>query len=129
MGIPKSIPYLSERFLNLMEIAIEEAARNGMTVFLYDEGSYPSGSAHGMIVEGNPEYASRGLKVLEFEVDPERSLKSIRHEILCDSRNVKIISIQLVRMLSRHEIDLESLGEKEEYERVLWWVRVESAYG
>ncbi|WP_240041332.1 glycosylhydrolase-like jelly roll fold domain-containing protein [Paenibacillus ginsengarvi] len=63
MGIPESIPYLSDRYMDLVETAVKEASRRRMTVFLYDEAMYPSGSAKGLVVEGNPEYASRGLKM------------------------------------------------------------------
>jgi len=66
MGLPKSIPYLSEPYMDLVEIAVKEADARGMQVILYDEAMYPSGSAQGKVVEGNPEYASRGLKMAEF---------------------------------------------------------------
>ena len=41
------------------------AAELGMKVVLYDEGMYPSGSAHGMVVEANPEFASKGIIILD----------------------------------------------------------------
>ncbi len=66
IGIPKDIPYLSDRFMSLVKHAVLEAASCGMKVVLYDEGMYPSGSAHGMVVAGNPEFASRGLRVREY---------------------------------------------------------------
>jgi len=44
-----------------MKVAIEEAKRRNMKVILYDEGSYPSGSCQGQVVERNPEHAARGL--------------------------------------------------------------------
>ena len=34
-----------------------------MKVVLYDEGMYPSGSAHGMVVATNPEFAARGITI------------------------------------------------------------------
>lgn len=34
-----------------------------MKVILYDEAMYPSGSCHGQVVEENPEYASKGIKI------------------------------------------------------------------
>lgn len=66
MGMPESIPYLSDVYMDLVETAVKEAASRGMQVILYDEAMYPSGSAQGKVVEGNPEYASRGLKMAEF---------------------------------------------------------------
>lgn len=47
MGLPRSIPYLSDTYLDYVVCAVETAAQYGMTVFLYDEAMYPSGSAHG----------------------------------------------------------------------------------
>lgn len=73
IGIPKEIPYMSERFLQYVKFAVKEAARLGMHVILYDEGMYPSGSAHGMVVKQNPEYAARGIRIEESRL-PECNL-------------------------------------------------------
>ncbi len=64
IGIPREIVYLSDRYMELVQAAVEEAQRQQMIVYLYDEAMYPSGSAQGRVVQGNPEYASRGLKIL-----------------------------------------------------------------
>ena len=47
IGLPPELEFLSPRYLDLMAVAIAEAERRGMIVFLYDEAMYPSGSAHG----------------------------------------------------------------------------------
>ncbi|MGN1021244.1 MAG: hypothetical protein ACI4O7_12835 [Aristaeellaceae bacterium] len=62
-GLPRSIPYMSEAYLGFVRFAVEEAARLGMRVVLYDEAMYPSGSAHGMVVRENPAFASRCLRM------------------------------------------------------------------
>ncbi|OUS78151.1 hypothetical protein B1748_05170 [Paenibacillus sp. MY03] len=49
-----------------VETAVAEVARLGMSVILYDEAMYPSGSASDMVVRRNPEYTSRGLQLWEF---------------------------------------------------------------
>ena len=67
MGLSSSVPYLGERWFDLVRYAVEEAQRNGMIVHLYDEGMYPSGSAHGQVVEGNPEFLARGLEMRPVE--------------------------------------------------------------
>ncbi|XEC95817.1 glycosylhydrolase-like jelly roll fold domain-containing protein [Paenibacillus tarimensis] len=69
IGIPDSMPYLSDEFMDLVEAAVEEAARLNMRVILYDEGMYPSGSACGGVVRRNPAYASRGLRMIEQRAD------------------------------------------------------------
>jgi len=65
-GLPKEIPYLSDRYMYFVKYAVEEAAKLQMKVVLYDEAMYPSGSAHGKVVEHNPEYASRCLRIEEM---------------------------------------------------------------
>lgn len=65
IGIPQEIPYLSEEFFRAVRFIVETADSLHMKVVLYDEGMYPSGSAHGMVVEADPEYASKGIILLE----------------------------------------------------------------
>lgn len=60
-GLPGSIPYLSDRYMHYVRHAVEEAARRGMRVVLYDEAMYPSGAAHGLVAAENPAWASRCL--------------------------------------------------------------------
>ncbi len=60
-GLPGSIPYLSDVYMHYVRHAVAEAARRGMRVVLYDEAMYPSGAAHGLVVEENPAWASRCL--------------------------------------------------------------------
>lgn len=61
-GLPLTTPYLSDVFLDYVEYLVEEAKALGMTVILYDEAMYPSGSCHGRVVQTNPAFAAKGLK-------------------------------------------------------------------
>ena len=63
MGLAKEIGYLTERYFELVKYAVDLAFKMGMKVVLYDEGMYPSGSAHGMVVKENPAYAARGIRL------------------------------------------------------------------
>ncbi len=65
IGVPKELPYLSEAYFNVMRMIVGIAASLDMQIVLYDEAMYPSGSAHGMVVERNPEYASRGITLVQ----------------------------------------------------------------
>ena len=65
IGIPESIPYLSEPFMHTIRLAVKTAASLGMVVVLYDEGMYPSGSAHGLVVAENPKYAAQAIILTE----------------------------------------------------------------
>ncbi|HPD31951.1 MAG TPA: glycosyl hydrolase [Phycisphaerae bacterium] len=69
MGLPKDLEYMGPRWLGHVRFAVEEAARTGMRVCLYDEGMYPSGSAHGQVVQRNPSFAAQGLAVEAQRVD------------------------------------------------------------
>ena len=52
MGLSDDIRYLSPRFFSYIRTALETARELDMTVVLYDEAMYPSGSASGQVVEG-----------------------------------------------------------------------------
>lgn len=65
IGVPREIPYLSEAYFAAVKFIVKTAHNLGMKVVLYDEGMYPSGSAHGQVVEVNPDFASRGITLAE----------------------------------------------------------------
>lgn len=96
MGIPKEIEYLSDEFMTFVEIAVQEAKKLGMSVILYDEAMYPSGSANGKVVRENPEYASRGLKMNEYLCEPGT------HNIVLDlvKKNENVVSVQAIKKQS-----------------------------
>lgn len=55
-------PYLSERWFELWRVALDEAERLDMNLWIYDENSYPSGFAGGWVPRAMPESRGRGLK-------------------------------------------------------------------
>lgn len=59
LGLSRRVGYLTPGFFRIVRRMVEEAARLGMKVVLYDEGSYPSGSAQGQVVAENPAWANR----------------------------------------------------------------------
>ncbi|MCM1251544.1 MAG: hypothetical protein NC321_01885 [Clostridium sp.] len=61
IGIPNQIAYLSEAYFQAVKYIVKAAEEIGMKIVLYDEGMYPSGSAHGMVVSQNADYASKGI--------------------------------------------------------------------
>jgi len=67
-GLSRKVGYLTPEFFRLARVAVEEAARLGMKVVLYDEGAYPSGSAQGRVTAENPAWAARCLIALQHEV-------------------------------------------------------------
>ncbi|MBE6953215.1 MAG: hypothetical protein E7452_06650 [Ruminococcaceae bacterium] len=77
LGLPESIPYMGERWLTCVRFAVDEAARTGMRVILYDEAMYPSGSCHGEVVRKNPEFTAQGLFLREERMDGETVLTTV----------------------------------------------------
>jgi hypothetical protein len=55
-------PYLSEDWFRLWCVALDEAQRLDMNVWIYDENSYPSEFAGGWVPELMPESRGRGLR-------------------------------------------------------------------
>lgn len=55
------IAYLGKRYFQLFRRVVAECRRLGLLLILYDEGGWPSGTACGGVVRGNPEFAARVL--------------------------------------------------------------------
>ena len=54
-------PYLSSDWFRLWKVALKEAEKLDMNVWIYDENSYPSGFAGGIVPDEMPESRGRGL--------------------------------------------------------------------
>ncbi len=66
-------PYLSKDWFRLWKVALNEAGRLDMNVWIYDENSYPSGFAGGWVPELMPESRGRGLAFRETKAAPKWS--------------------------------------------------------
>ena len=84
MGLSKRIKYLSPLFFSYLRTAVETAAELGMKIVLYDEGMYPSGSAGGLIVKANPDWASRGLALTKTPLPGDKALCETEMGILTE---------------------------------------------
>jgi len=60
-------PYLSDEWFKLWKVALREAERLDMNVWIYDENSYPSGFAGGFVPEAMPDSRGMGLDLREQE--------------------------------------------------------------
>ncbi len=63
-------PYLGKEWFDLWRVALDEAARLDMNVWIYDENSYPSGFAGGLVPDAMPESRGMGLVVKESGTVP-----------------------------------------------------------
>src|SRR5690606_17492953 len=104
MGLARTMRYISKSYMELGYVAVAEANRHGMKVILYDEGMYPSGSACGMVVQHNPEYASRALQLREYACGEENETFKLTIEL---SQGEKLVSAQAVCKLAEQEITME----------------------
>ncbi|MDQ0231858.1 glycosylhydrolase-like jelly roll fold domain-containing protein [Metabacillus malikii] len=102
IGIPEEIVYLSDQFMDFVETAVIEAEKLNMSVILYDEAMYPSGSAKGLVVKENKAYASKGLKMLTYHVEKDLTISVD----LADGEH--IVSVQAVKQTMKSTIDLTS---------------------
>jgi len=59
--------YLSDEFFEFVTFVADEAKKRHMSVILYDEGMYPSGSAHGRVVAEDSRFAARRLYALPMD--------------------------------------------------------------
>lgn len=58
-------PYLSEDWFRLWKAALKEAERLDMSLWIYDENSYPSGFAGGFVPDAMPQSRGQGLELKE----------------------------------------------------------------
>ena len=68
------IPYMSKAWLKKVKFACDEAKKQGLEAWLYDEYPYPSGMAGGEILQKHPEAEHYILKHHVFEVDGEAKI-------------------------------------------------------
>jgi hypothetical protein len=66
-------PYLSPEWFSLWKAALREAERLDMNLWIYDENSYPSGFAGGLVPDDMAEARGRGLGMLELNQAPNWS--------------------------------------------------------
>ena len=66
-------PYLSKEWMELVRACAEWAEANGMTVWLYDEDSYPSGFAGGIVPAMDDDFRQKGLEMRISENPDEAS--------------------------------------------------------
>jgi hypothetical protein len=64
-------PYLSEEWFRLWKVALNEARRLDVKVWIYDENSYPSGFAGGLVPDAMPESRGQGLVLKEQAAPPK----------------------------------------------------------
>ena len=49
------VPYLGKKYFDLMRVVVEECKKLGLTLMLYDESGWPSGSVLDTLLQKHPE--------------------------------------------------------------------------
>lgn len=63
------LPYLSEKYFEYIDLAVEQAKKWDMEVWLYDEYPYPSGVTAGQVTLDHPEYQCKMLDMKEYQAE------------------------------------------------------------
>ena len=70
-GYDMTAKYLTPEWFGLVKIAVEEAKKRGMIVWIEDEGKYPSGFAGGKFSNERPDLKMQGLVITDrFDTKP-----------------------------------------------------------
>jgi len=96
--------YLSEEYFELFTFAVEEAKKLGMRVWVYDDWSWPSGLAGGVINEEYPQYLMTACRVYRYDVPAE---KSAERELVRTLPVGRVIRAEAERASDGQRIDLE----------------------
>lgn len=72
VGLGREVGYLTPRWFELLRLVVATCERLGLSVVLYDEASYPSGAANGLVAQESPEFAARCLVAATQRVDAGR---------------------------------------------------------
>jgi alpha-L-rhamnosidase len=62
------MPYLSERYLERIKLAAGEARGLGLSVWIYDEMNWPSGTADKRVLRARPDLAQRYIECVSFTI-------------------------------------------------------------
>jgi len=100
-------PYLSEEWFDLIKACADEARKNNMEVWLYDEDRWPSGAAGGLVTK-DPKYRQRFLRLT---ISDPGSFKPLGDELAIFAAKVNGNRASDVRQISSDEIS--SVGEDE----------------
>ena len=71
------IPYLSERWFEVVELILDEAPRYGIGVWLADEYPYPSGVSGGEVVLRHPEYRGWQMRAQRVLAAPGEEVRAV----------------------------------------------------
>ncbi|RMD83938.1 MAG: hypothetical protein D6820_01655, partial [Lentisphaerae bacterium] len=113
-------PYLSEEWFECVRACVDEAKKQKMEAWLYDEDRWPSGAAGGLVTR-EPKYRSRLLVMQQLQsIRQVRNVQNILGVWLADFDGNRCVSTQPVQM--------DALQEPAEHQRLLcFYVEIQAA--
>ncbi len=115
VGLDESkTPYFSRGWWSAIKAAVEYGSKKKFYTLLYDENTWPSGSAGGRVVASNPEFVKKGLKVEKWEIAGPQDIKL--------AFTAKPLAIFAVRFSYGRNIDPETILDLTEEEGRIWAV-------
>jgi len=91
--------YLSEKWMEKIQICAQEAARKGPNAWLYDEDRWPSGYGGGIVSEQKEEYRPCGLMLIQSEEIDSDQIKDDSNLVAIFHRQI-ILEGKIIRMKS-----------------------------
>jgi len=85
--------YMSEEWLQAIEVCVEELRAHGMEAWLYDENNWPSGTHGGEVTHTHPDYRMRYLRVQNLHIHG-----GVTYQVRLPDYGGKLVSIQAVRI-------------------------------
>ena len=64
-----TVEYMSDEWLDMIGVCIDELKQRGMEAWLYDEDDWPSGTVGGKLTRPHPEFRMRYLRVQELRIN------------------------------------------------------------
>lgn len=69
-------PYGSSEWYTMLGTIIQEAKKQGVNAWLYDDDPFPSGIAGGKVIFDNPEFAARRINIIKLQPDKKGMIDS-----------------------------------------------------
>lgn len=98
--------YLSDAYFDLYKTALQQAKELGMTMCIYDEYGFPSGSAGAINGDGIPRFANRYPDATIKRLDKHEWDIGGPNHFACEIPTGRLMSVVAMEMRSKQRIDL-----------------------
>ena len=103
-----STPYLSKEWMELVKACVDEAEKQGMEAWLYDEDRWPSGAAGGLVTK-DPAYRHKNLKLTITRNPSSARSSDVLGIWMGEVDDDQVFNLQKVDALSIPELSAKSI--------------------